>query len=261
MKMLLKTGNNMTSKNKNKIGIMGYGEVGRAVDKFYNAPRLLKIFSGPPKIKDLNRDDGLEGVEILNICIPWNDNFIGIVKKEIKKIKPKLTIIHSTVTPGTTKKIGGMVVHSPVRGIHPNLYEGIKIFVKYIGADNKKAGEMAQKHLKILGIKTKIFTPSMVTEALKLWDTTQYGWMIVLNKEIKKWCDKKGLDFNVIYQEANKSYNEGYQKLNKPEVLRPYLKYMPGPIGGHCIIPNCHSLNDEIAKFIIKKNNLYKNGK
>jgi len=162
----------MLNKPKNKIGILGYGEVGQAIAKFYKNP----------KIKDLNRDDGLEGVDILHVCIPWSENFVEIVKREIKKIKPKLTIIHSTVAPGTTKKIiSGLpkvyrgVVHSPVRGIHPHLYEGIKTFIKYIGADNKKAGEMAKRHLESLGIKTKVFYPSVTTEIGKLLDTSYYG--------------------------------------------------------------------------------------
>jgi len=244
------------TKQRAEIGILGYGEVGQAIAKFYNNPQ----------IKDLNRDDGLEGVDILHICIPWSNNFIKIVREEIKKIKPKLIIIHSTVAPGTTKKLvlslpkelGGMVVHSPVRGIHPHLYKGIKTFVKYIGTDNKKAGNLAKKHLEGLGIETKVFIPSITTEALKLWETTQYAWLIVLNKEIRKWCDKKGLDFNAIYTEANKSYNEGYQKLGRPEVVRPYLKYIPGKIGGHCVTPNCALLDSKIAKFILRKNNLYR---
>ena len=74
----------MSSKKELKIGILGYGEVGQAIAKFYKNPR----------IKDLNKDDGLEGVEILHVCIPWSKNFVKLVKKEIKKIKPKLTIIH-----------------------------------------------------------------------------------------------------------------------------------------------------------------------
>ena len=129
-----------------KIGILGYGQVGQAIAKFYKKP----------KIKDLNRNDGLKGVEILHVCLPWSENFVEIVKKEIKKIKPKLTIVHSTVAPKTTKKIGGMVVHSPIRGVHPHLYKGIKTFVKYIGADNKKSGNLAKKHLESLGIKNKL---------------------------------------------------------------------------------------------------------
>ncbi|MDO8663400.1 MAG: hypothetical protein Q7K28_00980, partial [Candidatus Wildermuthbacteria bacterium] len=153
------------SKYKNKVGILGYGEVGQAIAKFFVNPL----------IKDLKRDDGLAGVDILHICLPWSKNFIKIVQKEIKEIKPNLAIIHSTVAPGTVRKIGGMTVHSPVRGIHPHLYKGIKTFVKYIGADNKKAGELARKHLEGLGIKTKVFYPSIATEIGKLLDTTYYG--------------------------------------------------------------------------------------
>lgn len=240
-------------KNKNsKIGILGNGEIGSSLAKFYKNP----------KIKDLKRNDGLDGVDILHICIPYSDKFIKIVEKEIKEINPKLTIVHSTVAPGVTKKLAdkfnGMVVHSPVRGTHPHLHKSMKIFVKYIGSDNKKAGILAEKHLNSLGIKTKVFYPSKTTEALKLWDTTQYGWMIILNKEIKKWCDKNGVDFEKVYTDANKSYQEGYKKLDRSEVLRPYLKYMPGKIGGHCVIPNCGILNEKIAKFILQENKKYR---
>ena len=51
------------------------------------------------------------------------------------------------------KELAGTVVHSPIRGIHPKLFDGIKTFVKYIGADNKEAGDLAKKHLEGLGIK------------------------------------------------------------------------------------------------------------
>jgi UDP-N-acetyl-D-mannosaminuronate dehydrogenase len=218
----------------NKIGIIGYGEVGQAISKFYKNP----------KIKDLNRDDGLEGVEILHICIPWSENFVEIVKKEINKINPKLTIIHSTVAPGTVKKIGGMVVHSPVRGVHPNLYEGIKVFVKYIGADDKKAGEAAKKHLESLGIKTKVFYPSATTEIGKILDTTYYGLVIAWHGEMKKICDKFGVDFDKAVTDFNKTYNEGYKKLGKENVVRPVLYPPENGIGGHCVVPNAEILKE-----------------
>jgi len=242
----------MNTRNFN-IGILGYGEIGKAVAKFYPSTG-----SGRAKIKDLKRNDGLEHLDVLHVCIPWSDKFVDIVKKEIKESGAKLTIIHSTVMPGTTKKLGGMVVHSPVRGVHPNLHKGIKIFVKYIGADNKKAGQLAKKHLETLGITTKLVYPSKTTEALKLWDTTQYGLFIVLNKEIKKWCDENRVDFSIVYEHANKTYDQGYTKLGRHEVVRPYLKYMPGKIGGHCVIPNAQLLKSEVAKLIIKKNSQYK---
>ncbi|OGZ27134.1 MAG: hypothetical protein A2365_00495 [Candidatus Nealsonbacteria bacterium RIFOXYB1_FULL_40_15] len=230
------------------VGILGFGEIGKAIAEIY---RLSGI---TPKIKDLNRDDSMENLGVLNICIPYSASFVKIVKKQIKKSNPDLVIVHSTVKIGTVRRIGPNAVHSPVRGVHPDLVKGIKTFVKYIGADSKETGETAEKHLRKIGLKTRIMMPSETTEALKLWDTTQYGWMIVLNKEIKKWCDKKGLDFEKVYREANRSYNEGYGKLGRPEVARPCLKYMPGKIGGHCVIPNCELLDSKIAKLILEEN-------
>ncbi len=213
---------------KNKVGILGYGEVGKAISKFYKNP----------KIKDLKRNDGLEGVDILNICIPWNENFIKVVKKEIKVIKPRITIIHSTVAPGTTKRLGGMTVHSPVRGVHPNLYKGIKTFVKYIGADDKKAGQLARRHLESLGIKTKIFYPSLTTEIGKILSTTYYGLCIAWHGEMEKICDKFGVDFEKAVTDFNRTYNEGYKKLGMDNVVRPVLYPPHNGIGGHCVTPN-----------------------
>lgn len=229
----------MTKKiHTGQIGILGYGEVGQAIAKFYKKP----------KIKDLTRDDGLAGAEILNICIPYNNSFIKIAKEEIKKINPKLVIIHSTVAPGVTRKLQDVcgkekiIVHSPIRGVHPRLYEGIKTFVKYIGADNKKSGEAARKHLESLGIKTKVLHPSMTTELGKLLDTTYYGICIAWHGEMKEICDKLGVDFESAASDFNKTYNEGYKKLGMPHVIRPVLYPPKESIGGHCVVPNAKIL-------------------
>ncbi len=225
----------MVKKNfqkQGKVGILGYGEVGQAIAKFFKNP----------KIKDLNKNDGLKGVEILHICIPWSEKFLDIVKKEIGSIKPKLSIIHSTIPPGTTQKIGAMAVHSPVRGIHPHLHKGIKTFVKYVGADDKKAGQLAKKHLESLGIKTKVFYPSTTTEIGKLLDTTYYSLVIAWHGEKKKLCDKFGVNFDWAVTDFNQTYNDGYKKLGKHNVIRPVLIPPQGYIGGHCLIPNAKLL-------------------
>ena len=236
--------------NNKKIGILGYGEVGQAIAKFYQKP----------KIKDLERDDGLSGVEILNVCIPWSEKFINIIEKEIKSIGPRLIIIHSTVAPGTTKKLsekfGGAVVHSPVRGVHPNLHKGIKVFVKYIGADDKKSGQLAKKHFNSIGIKTKVFYSSITTELGKLFDTTYYGVVIAWHGEMKKMCDKSGVDFDEAVADFNKTYNEGYTKLGMKNVVRPVLYSPKDFIGGHCIIPNAEIIKkyfDSLALDLILK--------
>lgn len=238
--------NDNNQKKGKKIGMLGYGEVGKAIARFYDSKKSFQL-----KIKDLNRDEGLKGSEILHVCIPWNEKFIETVVKEIKAIEPELVIIHSTVAPGTTKKIIPHlpsscrgIVHSPVRGIHPYLYEGIKTFIKYIGTDDKKAGELAKEHLENLGMKTKVFQPSMITELGKILDTTYYGLCIAWHGEMKEICDKLKINFEEAVTDFNKTYNEGYVKLGKPNVVRPVLYPPEDPIGGHCIVPNAKILNN-----------------
>jgi len=223
--------------SKEKVGILGFGEVGRAIAKFYKNPR----------VKDLKRDDGLENIDLLHVCIPYDGNFLKAAAEEIKRIKPKLTIVHSTVAPGTTKKLIGktrnpMIVHSPIRGVHPHLYEGIKTFVKFVGAESKKAGEAAEKHLRSLGIKTEVFYPAKTTELGKLFDTTYYGLCIAWHGEMKKICDKEKVDFEKAATAFNKTYNEGYKKLRMNNVVRPVLFPPKGYIGGHCVVPNTEIL-------------------
>ena len=51
--------------SKKTVGILGYGEIGSSLEKCYLGKNFIL------KIKDLNRDDGLENLDVLNICIPF----------------------------------------------------------------------------------------------------------------------------------------------------------------------------------------------
>lgn len=133
-----------------KIGIIGYGEIGQSLHKVYEGYDVY--------IKDtnLNINQDLTQCDILNICIPYMENFIDIVNNYISQINPKLCVIHSTVAPGTTKKIKGRVCHSPIRGLHPNLDIGIKTFLKYIGSEDLDVATEYSQHLDSLNIKSYI---------------------------------------------------------------------------------------------------------
>ena len=214
--------------------IIGAGEVGKG---------LHKVIGG--KIMDKEVIKGK--FDIIHICFPYSKNFSLEVTKYQLMFKPKFTVIHSTVPIGTSKKL--KAIHSPIRGVHPYLAKGIKTFVKYIGGTG---AEIIGKFFKDKGMKVRIVADSDTTEALKLWDTTQYGAMILLNKEIFNWCKENKVDFDIIYTEANKTYNEGYVKLGRPEVVRPHLKYTDGKIGGHCVYQNTLLFNGETPKRIRK---------
>jgi len=225
--------------------IIGKGEVGKAL---YN---VLKKHLGGVIISIIDKNEPIKNhFNVLHICYPYSEKFIKITKNYIKTYKPKLVIIHSTIKMGTTEKIGRIAVHSPIRGGHPYLEKSIITFVKYFaGSKAKQASGIFSRFCQI-----KCYKDPKITELAKLLCTTYYSWDIVFNKEVKKICDKEHLPFSEVYTEFNNSYNEGYEKLGKLEVIRPVLKFMKGKIGGHCIIPNCYFLNNKLTKFIINYN-------
>lgn len=221
--------------------IVGHGEVGQAIHEVLGEADTYDI-----------KDEGSKthsGIDVVHICIPYIEDFSNIVKMW-RDTLGALIIVHSTVPVGTCDELG--VVHSPVRGVHPHLAEGIRTFKKYFGG--KRADEAA-KIFANLGIVTKTYPEAKVTEAMKLWDTTSYGVMILLEKEIHKWCEENNLPFEEVYSEATRDYNEGYIKLGMENVVRPVLKHYPGKIGGHCVIQNAEIMPGVwVAETLLSKN-------
>lgn len=224
-----------------KIGILGYGEVGKAIASFYEDP-FIQDLAGHDFPADVQFD-------ILHICIPYSMNFFPTVQFAIAKWgKGALVFVHSTVPPGTTNRLAidhKFIVHAPVRGVHPHLAEGISTFPMYVGADFAGTGRVAAEHLTELGITAIVLHKTESSELLKLLDTTYYGVAIAFHAYAKKLCDQTGVNFDMVMTEANKSYNEGYTELGKTNVIRPVLFPPEGDkIGGHCVIPNAEILKD-----------------
>src|SRR5690606_37553242 len=127
-----------------------------------------------------------------------------------------LVVVHSTVPVGTCDRLGA--VHSPVRGRHPHLAEGVRRFVKHF------AGERAAEAAAIF---ERCSVPVAVhgrraaaTEAGKLWELAQYGLQVVIEKQIHEWCEREGVDFDVVYTRFAQTYNDGYDTLGEPQFIR-----------------------------------------
>lgn len=197
----------------------------------------------------------------LHICIPYSDKFIYTVNKyrALYGTSETITIIHSTVKIGTTDQIP-RAVHSPTFGVHPNLVEGIKTFPKY--APYNAYGQPVLNLYDDMGLVASALPDNRTAEALKIWCTTQYAWNVILEKEMHKFCEAEGVEYEWVYQVHNRAYNYNYTALGMPHVVRPYLKHMDGPIGGHCLMPNIDLLlqtdpTNEIANFIKDMNEGY----
>lgn len=253
------------------IGILGLGEVGGAIKKLIGTK--YSVFS-----RELTFDEiASHPIQILHICIPFTEKFELIVTGIIQELNPSLTIINSTVKPGTTQKIFHKlktdIVHSPFMGVHPQkpkgqfihqtgcplpqMFDYFKKFPKVIGPVNSSSSNKADRHFKSLGLKTLIFDSPLETEMAKILDTTYYGWNIIFEKWVYQLCQQNHANFNQVYTQYNHLYNQGYRK-DLPHVLRPNLQHHQGEIGGHCVIPNAQIIqdwvHDDFTQFLLKQN-------
>lgn len=206
--------------------IIGKGEVGTA---------LTKILREQYEVDTLDIDSrlNLKQYDIIHICFPYSSNFITDVKAYQEKHQPKYTIIHSTVPVGVSRQVDAL--HSPIRGIHPNLEQGIRTFVKFLSG--KGASEVAD-YFRKAGIRVMLFDNQENSEALKLFDTEYYRVCIEFAQRVKQYCIDNKLSFSDVYRMGNLTYNEGYTKLGHPEFVRPVLEPIMTPIGGHCVMQN-----------------------
>ena len=239
-----------------RVGILGHGEVGKSIHELY----LKSNLEPEILIEDLNSDTKLQTVDILNICIPYNNFFVNSVVDAVDRSCPDLCIVHSTVKIGTIrsieKSINCSISHSPIRGVHPNLYQGLITFSKFIGANNEKSCQKTLKHFNCLGLKSEICSSSEATELGKLLSTSYYGLAIAWHGEMQKMCDELNVSFEESVTKFNETYNEGYSKLGMSHVVRPVLSPPKNKIGGHCIISNAEILNkifdNDALKLILK---------
>lgn len=230
---------------------IGNGEIGSSLH------RLFQISQNHiSHIRDLD-DLVVEDVEVLNIAYPYSPTFVEDTQAYIKQYKPKVVIIHSTVPVGTTRKVGLIAVHSPVNGRHPHLQASLSTFIKFLGGNDPYQVYIAAQFLNQAGISTTVFSNSETTELAKLRCTLRYGVSIIEMKETEDLCRKYNVPFHEVYTRWNTHYNEGYTKLNEVRFIRPNLSPMPGPIGGHCVVPNCDLQPSTLASLVKKESKKY----
>jgi UDP-N-acetyl-D-mannosaminuronate dehydrogenase len=210
---------------KKTVLVVGLGEVGKPLlailSRHYHAIGADIAPAARP----------IHGVDVMHICYPFEIcDFIGETVRYIARFKPALTIINSTVGVGTTRKIavlsGADVVHSPVRGKHARMQEEMHRYTKFIGALDPAAAHKAAGHFQSSGFRAKILSSPEATELGKLSETTYFGIMIAWAQEVERYCDQVGAD----YDEVVSLYEE--------IPFFPPVKYFPGIIGGHCVMPN-----------------------
>ena len=206
------------------VVIVGLGEVGKP---------LLDIMKSRYQTfgVDINQPASISQCDVMHICFPFeSDKFVGQVVEYIHHYRPALTIVNSTVAPGSTRRIaaesGAPVVHSPIRGKHARMQEELLHYTKFVGALDPQSGQHAVEHFEKVGMKTRLLSSPEAAEVAKLTETTYFGLLIAWAQEVERYC----MELGTHYDEVVSFYDE--------IKFFPPVKYVPGVIGGHCVMPN-----------------------
>lgn len=242
------------------IGILGNGEIGSSLHKVHKMAGILDVVIRDP-LQGL--DASLSDCDVVNVCVPFFDyeRFVKVLR-DLELREGCVIIIQSTVAVGCTDRVQAdfpslVCVQSPVRGVHPNLTEGLLTFEKYVGVSDRFAEDDSIKsflsqHIRSLGM-NPVVCRAKESELAKLVSTTLYGVNIAAITDVLKLCDDTGTDFEKVFTQWQTGYNAGYTELGKPNVCRPVLTPVPlnqdgqRVIGGHCVLPNCAILKKEMA--------------
>ena len=253
--------------------VVGLGEIGGTVFNILKESQKFEVYGLDVDKKKMEESGAAEPIpsktkklDVLHICIPVpnRDRFLGIVQGYIERYQPKLTIINSTVPIGTTltlyKNCGGLIAHSPCRGVHKNedyMKKEFKRWTKYVGGANPEAGNAAQEHFSIAGLKTKQLANCSDTEFAKLFETTYRTWMIVFfqkMQQLAKKYNKANPDLNISFDETVDFIEDTHRQRHDRPVM------FPDAIGGHCLLPNSKlmlsELEPEMLKFILESNEI-----
>jgi len=239
--------------------VSGLGEIGSPIMKLISATEITVGYDIDSKLmnkKLFKKYEGLE-TEFLHICIPFTKNFFNNTKKLYQKFKPKVIVIHSTISPYTTNKLQKIipvpVIYSATRGVHKRMLQDLKRYTKFFAIENdapnaKLASSKYSRLMKKCGVKTKKMANPLTLELAKIVvDTSYYGWLI----NYSQLSNMIALKYNVDYDEMWSFSDEIHKFIgNRP-------KMFPGFIGGHCVIPNLDLIHNETLDLIKTMNDHY----
>jgi len=232
---------------KELVVVAGLGEVGRPL--LYVLSRRFDCVGIDVEPIDIDSP-----CSVLHICYPFQiADFVAVTVKYIQRLRPALTIIHSTVPPGTTRKIQAEIgdsclAFSPVRGKHARMEEELLRYRKFVAAPRLNSLEAALEHLSQAGFHTATFNSPELAELAKLLETTYLGVLIAWTQEMERLAARYGGTFD----EVNRFTEE-------VDYLPAHI--FPGVIGGHCVLPNIELLRTGVeSKFLdlVVESNLLK---
>lgn len=213
------------------VVVVGLGEVGQPL--FNILSRSFECTGVDLSPVDIDRP-----CSVLHICYPFQiRDYIGATAHYIEKYQPRLTLVHGTVAPGTTRQLQQVagtdrIAYSPVRGKHVRMEADMMRYKKFVAASSPQIAQEATAHLAQAGFQTAVFPTLEIGELSKLLETTYLGVLVAWAQEVERMANRYGgsaEDVSAFIQEV--------------DFLPSHI--FPGHIGGHCVMPNIEILRTQ----------------
>ena len=203
-----------------KVGIIGYGYVGKAMSSFYKKAHEVHVFDiGNIDVLDKeiifhkDKKKFLESVDVTVVCVPTPRGEDGscdtsIVEGVLSWVDSNLIIIKSTIPVGFTdsmnQKLNNRIVFSPEYCGESSYWSPYKFHTEVIetpffvfGGDPKYTSMAVDLYLPVAGpVKRYIQTSAKAAEMAKYMENTFYATKITFCNEMYDICNFMGIDWN-----------------------------------------------------------------
>ena len=120
----------------NKNLVAGLGEIGFPILQILSKKVSVDGYDVDQNImKKIKNKSTITEISFLHVCIPFSKKFETNTLTLYKKFHPQIIVIHSTISPNTTKKLQEKldipVIYSATRGVHKRMNNDLKKYVKF----------------------------------------------------------------------------------------------------------------------------------
>ena len=236
-----------------RIGIVGYGYVGKGMKKLF--PNVTDIYDEP---LGLGTKDQINQCDLAIICVPtpmkesseeFKECDTSIVEEVISWIKTPLILIKSTIPPGTTKRLidkyNKNICFSPeymgeskyqitdwkyMSATNPRTHDFV-----IIGGDDKTADKICNIFVEELGPeKTYYLCNSTEAEMVKYLENSFFALKVAYFNEVYDLCEKLGISYHKV--------REGWALDNRVSKMHTSVFVTKRKFGGKCYPKDCNAL-------------------